>query len=367
MSAYMRLIPKSLILLAGLSTGLWSQTPETPAAATDPNNDTPIRVSVREIVAPTTVVDKDGNFIDNIKGSEFKLLDNGKDQTINVNVTQTPISVVVIVQANYLMEGILPRLQKMGPLLSNLITGERGEAAIIAFDHRIQLLQDFTTDSALLTKGLERLKPGSSSSRMKDAVLDGIQRLRRRDPNNRKVIILVSETRDNSSEAGMREVLQSAQIYNVMVYAVPVNRMVTNLTAKTPVPRPDPIPPGGRYIPGGAPQTPLSAQQMTGTGGGGINFVPLFEEIFKQAKAVFVDNPVEVMTKYTGGSEFPFVSQRGLEDAFAKLGNELHSQYLLTYSPNTLSEPGYHTIQVVVARKGLEVRTRPGYYSGTAR
>jgi hypothetical protein len=76
-----------------------------------------------------------------------------------------------------------------------------------------------------------------------------------------------------------------------------------------------------------------------------------------------VDNPPELFTKGTGGEEFAFVKQRGLEDAIQRIGSELHSQYLLTYNPNNKSEGGFHEIVVqVTSRRDLRVRTRPGYW-----
>jgi len=54
-------------------------------------------------------------------------------------------------------------------MLKPLVFGEQGEAAIVSFDHRIQLLQDFTNDPDLLAEGLRKLRAGSSSSRLIDA------------------------------------------------------------------------------------------------------------------------------------------------------------------------------------------------------
>jgi hypothetical protein len=83
-------------------------------------------------------------------------------------------------------------------------------------------------------------------------------------------------------------------------------------------------------------------------------------------KSIFVDNPVEVFTKGTGGQQFGFVKQRGLEDAIEHIGAELHSQYLISYNPNNKEEGGFHQIKVeVAAERDLKaVRTRPGYWLG---
>lgn len=69
------------------------------------------------------------------------------------------------------------------------------------------------------------------------------------------------------------------------------------------------------------------------------------------------------MTKYTGGREFGFATQRGLEEAISKIGEELHSHYLISYNPgNTKLEGGWHSIRIEVRKQGYEVRTRPGYW-----
>jgi VWFA-related protein len=101
---------------------------------------------------------------------------------------------------------------------------------------------------------------------------------------------------------------------------------------------------------------------LYGQPGYSANFAPLFAEIFRAAKAIFVQNPIEVYTRYTGGKEFPFVSQEDLERAVQAVGSELHNQYLITYNPNNKNEGGFHNIRVEVTRRGLEVRTRPGYW-----
>jgi hypothetical protein len=40
----------------------------------------------------------------------------------------------------------------------------------------------------------------------------------------------------------------------------------------------------------------------------------------------------------------------------------LHSQYLLTYSPNNQEVAGFHNIVVQVTKPDLKIRTRDGYY-----
>jgi VWFA-related protein len=331
-------------------------------------NDPVFRTGTNVVIAPTTVLDKDGNYVTGLKPGEFRLYDNDTQQEIRVDETFAPISLVVAIQADHKVEAVLPKIRRIGTMLQTLVAGETGEIAVVAFDHQVRPLTDgFTTEADVVNKGLERLKPGSMNSALTDAVVEATRMLRTRAKDRRKVLLLIAESLDKGSEARAREALVNLEMSNVMVYALNMSRLYTSLTAKPAYPRPDPIPPGGRHMPGGGPNTPTETARLYGHGGYTANVAPLVEEIFRAAKAVFVPNPVEVYTRYTGGKEFAFVSQEDLERAVQAVASEIHNQYLITYNPNTKAEGGYHRIKVEVARRGLEVRTRPGYWLAQVR
>jgi len=320
------------------------------------------RATVNVVVAPVTVTDKNGDYVHDLQPRHFRLFDNGKPQDIKVDVSFLPISLVVAVQANYAVEAILPKVQKAAPLFQGILAGEQGEVAVLAFDHRIRLMQDFTSDADRIDEALQQVRPGSTSSRMIDATREAIRMLARRPGERRRIVLLISETRDRSSEAGAREVMTYAQLHNVLIYTVNINRVVTLLTSQPPPARPDPLPPAARPLPAGVPATPETVRQSTGYGISG-DAVPLFVEIFRQAKSIFVDNPAEVFTEYTGGREYAFSTQRGLEEALHKISEELRSQYILSYTPNNKLEGGFHEIKVQIAgRRDVQVNTRTGYW-----
>jgi VWFA-related protein len=320
------------------------------------------RTTVNIVTAPVTVLDRDGNHVEGLEPQQFRLFDNGKEQDIKVDVAFQPISLVIAIQANGRVESVLPQIQKIGSMIQPLVVGEQGEAAVLSFDHRIQELQGFTSDADKVQAAIKKISPGSTSSRMIDTVTRAVRMLQTRAPNRRRVLLLISETRDRSSEGRVREALLAAQLANVNIYSVNISRFVTTLTSKAQPARPDPLPPAMRPMPSGVPATPHTVAAKTGGPGGQVEFVPLLVEIFRDVKAVFIDNPVEVFTRGTGGTEFSFVRQNGLEEAIHKIGSELHSQYLITYNPNNKEEGGFHEIKVTVNRRDAEVRTRPGYW-----
>lgn len=349
----------AIALLAVLTLSA-QQAPQPPQAAPeDLPRRTDISVTKRVVIAPTTVVDRDNRFVNALHVEDFVLTDNDRPQRITQEVVFQPLSIVVAVQANADVEGVLPKIQKVGPALSALVGGESGEIAVMCFDHRIRTLQEFTNDANKIEIALKKITPGSSSSKLNDATMEAINLLRNRPQNRRRIILLISETRDIAGSFRPREVLEAAQFQNVLVYSVDISHLLSSMTRKAPYVRPPAIPAEAHGMPAGQVMTPTEQLQNTQTG----NYIPMFVEIFRGIKGVFVDNPSELYTKFTGGREYSFATQKGLDQVITDIGEELHSQYLLSYTPDNQDYPGFHTINVVVkGRPGLKIRTRPGYY-----
>jgi VWFA-related protein len=334
-----------------------SQGPAQPGQV-QPGDDTPVfRSNVRAVIAPVTVTDHDGRYINSLTTLDFQLYDNKKLQKITEDQATHPISLVVAVEASAEVEKIIPQVQKIGTLLSSLLVGDSGEVAVLSFDHRIQTLTGFTSDPDQINAAMKKLKPGSTSFRLNDAAMQAMNLLRNRPPSRKRILQLITESRDYGSEIHVRDVLTAAEFANVVVYSVDMSHLLAALTSTAQPPRPNPIPPEAIHLPAGQTGTETTvAQNNMG------DWTPALKEIFIAAKAIFIPNPLEVYTKYTGGREHSFTSQKGLERAIADIGEELHSQYLLTYSPNNQDEGGFHEIEVRILKPGLKVRTRNGYW-----
>jgi VWFA-related protein len=349
--------------IAPPKAGVISAPPKPPA----PNpaqsaDDTPIiRATVNVVLVPTTVTDKKGKTINGLQPQDFVLYDNDKLQEINRDVAFLPLSMVICIQRSWNVDAVLPKIRKTGNIIRDLLVGQDGEVAIMGFDHRVELLQDFTSDADLIDAAIEKLKPGSQSDRLNDAI-QSATRLLRHKRDRRKVILLISETMDRGSEAKVKEVATELQMFNVDVFTLNISRIVTRLTEKPAYPRSTPFPAATQPRAGPGPQTPTTVAQNTAAPGYGADFIPVIEEIFTATKAIFVSNPAEVYTKFTGGRERSFITQADLEGALTDIGGELRSQYLLSYSPNNKIEGGFHKIRVDVNRPTLKVRTRPGYW-----
>ncbi len=335
------------------------QPPQQPASQEQPGADVrPTFVtSTRFVIAPVTVTDRNGEVVDNLNTTDFQLFDNKKLQKITEDQASHPISLVVAIEAGSEVEKIIPQVSKIGTLLSNLLVGDSGEAAVLSFDHRIQTLTDFTSDPDMINAAMKKLKPGSTTFRLNDAAREGIRMLARRPSTRKRILLLIGENRDYGSELHPRDVLTAAEFANVVVYSVNMSHLVASMTSQAQPPRPNPIPAEARHMPDGSIGTPTTDSQNNMG-----DWTPALKEVFIAAKSIFIPNPLEVYTKYTGGREFGFMTQKTLERAIADIGQELHGEYLLTYSPNDQEEAGFHEIEVRVLKPGYKVRTRSGYW-----
>jgi len=354
-------------VIAGL-LGIGSLLAQEPARSPEPvqqdQSDLIFRQQNLFIMAPVTVRDVKGNIVNGLAPLDFELYDNGKPQTITEDAASHPVSMVVAVQSSANMVNILPGIRKIGSLFSGLVLGNNGEIAVLSFDHRVQTMTDFTSDSDKISDAFKKLKIGSSPNHLNDAAMQAVNMLRERDRTRRRVLLLIGETRDNGSAMHVRDVLTEAEFRDIAVYSVEVSHFLASLSYHPDPPRPSPIPPEARHLPAGVIGTQTTdAQGAVCCSSAMGDWSPIFKELFTAVKAIFVSNPQEVYTKFTGGRGYSYKTQRGLEEAITNIGNEIHNQYLLTYLPNNPGDSGYHEIEVRVLKPGLKVSTRPGYWS----
>ncbi len=266
--------------------------------------ETILRVPVRLIVAPTSVTDRSGNFINGLTASDFQLFDNDVLQQVHEDGDFLPISLAIAIQSD-LKKQAVDRVRELGPLLGALVVGVGGEAAIFTFNDKLEVHQDFTPDLGRLTHALRRIEVSSRPSHVIDATLDAMRLLDQRPEIRRRILLLVSGPSDQGSQRTLNDALADVAMSDTLIYWLDTAR-------------------------GAAP-----------------------------------GDPVPAMTRYTGGQHYPLQNRQGLERAITQIGEEIHGQYLLSYTPVHTNDAGFHRIHVVSKRAGLEVRSRPGYWPPT--
>lgn len=90
---------------------------------------------------------------------------------------------------------------------------------------------------------------------------------------------------------------------------------------------------------------------------GGMDLLGAIVELGRMGKK----DTLEMLAASSGGRKVSFTTLRGLEGVLTSLGEELHSQYILTYTSRR-TETGFHRIRVEVPRGDTVVRARAGYW-----
>ena len=309
-----------------------------PLFAQEPASST-IRANVPLVLAPATVTDKKGRFINGLSVDDFRLTDEGVPQTIRMDTSDAvlaPVSLMVLIQASEISTPALARIARVGSLIKPLVIGERGQAAVMDFDDEMRVRTDFTSDSNIIRTAFEGTRSGSiRTARLIDAVAEGVKMLETRSPNNRRVILILSESRDRGSKGNLADAIEMAQRAGVAVYAATYSVQGSSFVSK-----PEDSPP----MPGGGNNVDIL--------GGAI-------ELGRIAKA----NVADALARATGGRHLSFLTLGSLEKVISRTGQEIHSQYLLSFTPTPSSKDGFHQIQVAVpSHPYAAVRVRPGYW-----
>jgi VWFA-related protein len=321
-----------------------------------------IQANVPLVLAPVTVTDKKGNFIDGLTVDDFRLTDEGRPQKIRMDTSDTvlaPVSLVVLIQASGISAPALARIERVGGLIKPLVIGERGQAAVIEFDDELRLRTDFTTDSGAIRASFFGIRSRSiRTARLIDAVAEGIKMLDTRAPNNRRVMLILSESRDRGSKTNLAAAVEMAQRTGVVVYpatySVQVSAFASNPRDAPSMPVPvDPTQSPSANAPRegarGVPNNPANNADL----GAGVR------ELARLGKA----NAADALARATGGRHLSFVTFGTLENVISRAGEEIHSQYLLSFVPQSTDKPGPHQIQVAIpSRPDAVIRVRPRYW-----
>lgn len=323
-----------------------------------------IGVETKEVTTPVTVKDARGDLVLDLTEKNFRVFDNGVEQTIDsVDQGGDPISAVLVFETSSRVTAILPAVEKTGILFTEDILGSTGDAAVLGYNDSVDHLLGFTADHDQIEKTVSNLAPGTSGVKLYDAMAEGLHMLLGRSAMRRRVMIIVGEAVDTGSESRLGQILRDAQANNITIFTVGISSTAaTSRGGERSGSAPSATPPGiigGPTIPGEAsiPQT----EEGGGTSGD-ANLMNAVLWALTHAKAVVKERPLEVATTATGGIYQSTFRDHSIEDAIDQIGAELHGQYILSYQPTATTQYGYHQIEVRVTRPNLSVRARPGYY-----
>ena len=291
--------------------------------------DITIRSSSTVVLVPTLVTDTAGKPVFGLRAEDFLVEDNGVEQQVQTDETLEgqPVSLVIAIEKSQDASAALERIQRLGSLIEPIIGDGKGEVAVVAFDQESKVLQDFTPDSALVTKALKTIKPGGDGAAILDAITFSTRLLAARPKTHRKVLLVISETRDRGSSTSVEEVVRRLEGSNTLFYSSTYSPVVDSLWT-----------------------TPTSNTP---------NFLNLFKILVQETK----ENVPKTLSQVSGGEFLPFKSEKAFEEKMTEISNHVFNLYLLSYKPRNL-QPGQHTLRVRLRfNSDARVYARSGYWA----
>lgn len=310
------------------------------------------------VLVPALVKDKSGSIVYGLEAGDFLIEDDGIEQPVRLDDSpeSAPVSLVVAVQLGRTGAAELPRIRSLGTMLDPILSQGRNRAAIVTFDSDVELVRNFTTNSALIAADLQQLRRGDHEAAILDAVGYSVALLKGEPKERQRVLLLVSETRDHGSRLhGIEDTVRAIADGNVVVYTLAfsptVSGVLDTLRGKPPgdaPPPPDQIP-DAENGPGGVPR-------------GGINIMPLLIAAVQAMRA----NAPKTIAGMTGGEYELFKSHKSFEAGMVDFANHLHNRYLLSFEPKD-PHYGLHKVRVRLRKSGVQsynVLARDRYWAG---
>lgn len=265
----------------------------------------PIRSGTRIVAIYATVIDRGGHLVTNLAKDDFTVYDNGKPQPITLFANDPqPITMAVMLDTSGSM---LPNVGLVRnatmALVSHLTPDDR--VRLGTFGGRIVLSPAFTNNSNDLARFVwERMSPGGGTP-LWDAVDVAMDTLV--DRPGRRVVLMFSDGKDSQSRLKLKDVMRRAEQEGFMVYAIGCWGS-TN---------------GGRF--------------------------PMTATLEKP------DDGLRKIADQTGGGYAELQWRDDLDASFRRVAEELHSQYMLGFSPEKI-DGQLHKLEVRVAQSNYTVR-----------
>jgi Ca-activated chloride channel family protein len=270
------------------------------------------RSDTRIVPIVTTVTDAEGRLVPGLAQEEFTILDNGKPQEITFFSSDVqPFTVVVMLDYSASMTANLDRLKAASEqFILRMLPADRGQVG--SFSDKIQFSGTFTNDRDDLIFALSDLQFGNPT-RLYDAIDASIDMLKGVD--GRKVVLVFTDGDDTASRVGRGSVLDHARDDEAMIYAIGLESKFFN---------------GQRVV------------------------------------RTRPDRGLKRLADETGGGYFELKKTDDLAPTFTRVSQELHSQYTLGFTPETL-DGKEHRLEVRMKPARMNARARRSYVASPER
>ena len=279
-----------------------------------PDSGATLKIDVGLVNVFVTVTDRNGALVGGLNKDDFALSEDGRPQAISVfeRQSQVPLALTLAIDTSGSVRKDLGAEAAAAKHFVRAVLRPQDRMSLLQFATDVGVLTPFTNKVSEVNRGLSHLHGGWATA-LYDAVRDASVGLGHRQ--GRKVLVIVSDGDDTVGDSTYAQALQAALRNEVMVYSII--------------------------------DVPIAASAGRDTGG---------------------EHALITLSQQTGGKYY-YVDQGGLDQAFAKLSEDLRTEYLLGYYPrNQVRGIGFHRISVTIPRAApgdFLISNRVGYYAET--
>ena len=269
-----------------------------------------MRISSQLVTLDVGVLSKEGSFIPGLKKEYFRVLEDNVPQTItSFNQIQAPITAVLLVEFSnnqYFYSFQIDSI-KSAYVFSQSLKKEDW-VAMISYDIKPHILEDFTQDKGAIMGAVGSLQPGmamSQETNLFDALYDTVDRLE--GVEGRKYVILVSSGRDSFSKRNLDQMLKKIQgTKDIAIYTVSTGKALLNYAETH----------------------------------GLMRFLCPITEFNCNMTFLQADNQMRNFAKMTGGKSYQPIFDGQLREIFGDIAQTIRNQYSLAYHPTNPAQDG---------------------------
>jgi len=277
--------------------------------------------------------DAKGGYVGDLAAGELTVLENGRKQDVDrFSSERLPLRIAIVLDTSLSMEGdkLESAVASAVEFLGILQPGDEG--LVVAFSDEVRILEDLTSSRAALEKAIRGVQAQGGTA-LYDAIFKASNRLVEFD--GRRVLVVLSDGKDeaaNGLEPGSLHTLEEAQervLRNeVMVFAIGLGRDIAKDAKQL---RDNPT---------------AEAKEM---------------DFYGRKPLVSI---LQGLADTTGGTAVFSPGAGQLRKSFTQVAEDLRHQYRLAYrSDDTRHDGAWREIKVTVARPGVTVTNKKGYYA----
>lgn len=203
-----------------------SSSAEKPGPASQDPSDK-IQLQARLVSMTVTVSDQFGRFVTGLEKRNFQVFDDGVQQEIaHFSDEDAPVTLGIIYDVSGSMGDLTSRsFQALKRFFDT--SHEDDEYFIIAFNDRVQLVQDFTSSPSEIMSRVIFVKAKGSTA-LYDGVYLGLEKARQ-GRHRKKALLIISDGEENSSRYSGRELREMLKESDVPVYGIGISQLYAGM------------------------------------------------------------------------------------------------------------------------------------------